>query len=99
MIGRALEEVLKNDDEKELGMLLPDSHTVLGLSDAGAHMHQICDACCSSYLLGHRVRDLDAIDLEMAECRLTGHPGERFGFRSRDFIRPGHGSDLVGACR
>ena len=29
----------------------------LTLSDAGAHASQLCDACYSTYLLGHWVRD------------------------------------------
>ena len=41
-----------NDDEDELAQLLQDERTVLGLSDAGAHASQLCDACFSTHLLG-----------------------------------------------
>lgn len=36
--------VLVNDDEEELQILLNDDRSILGLSDAGAHVSQLCDA-------------------------------------------------------
>ena len=50
--------MLANDGEDEIGELLLDNRAVLGLSDAGAHASQICDACFSTHLLGHWVREL-----------------------------------------
>jgi hypothetical protein len=46
-----------NHDEAEVAELLAEPGTVLGLSDAGAHASQLCDACFSTHLLGHWVRD------------------------------------------
>ena len=40
-----------NYDEDEVEELLTDPHTMLGLSDAGAHASQLCDACFSTHLL------------------------------------------------
>lgn len=45
--------VLENDGDDEIGDLLADERTLLGLSDAGAHASQLCDACYSTHLLGH----------------------------------------------
>jgi N-acyl-D-amino-acid deacylase len=64
--------VLENDADDEIGALLADKRTLLGLSDAGAHASQLCDACYSTYLLGHWVRERKAITLEDAVWRLTG---------------------------
>ncbi len=44
--------VLDNDGDDEIGDLLADTRTLLGLSDAGAHASQLCDACYSTHLLG-----------------------------------------------
>ena len=46
-----------NYDEDEVAELLANPITVLGLSDAGAHASQLCDACFSTHLLGHWVRE------------------------------------------
>ena len=81
LIDLALEEdlqtrfriVLANDDEDEVAELLQDERTVLGLSDAGAHASQLCDACFSTHLLGHWVREQGVLTLEQAVWRLTGH--------------------------
>ena len=53
--------VLDNDDDDEVGDLLADKRTLLGLSDAGAHASQLCDACYSTHLLGHWVRERKAL--------------------------------------
>ncbi len=46
-----------NFDEKEVAELITDPNTIIALSDAGAHASQLCDACYSTHLLGHWVRD------------------------------------------
>jgi N-acyl-D-amino-acid deacylase len=58
--------VLANDDEEELARRLGDDRAVLGLSDAGAHASQLCDACFSTPLLEHWVRDTGVLTLEQA---------------------------------
>lgn len=87
--------VASNDDEDELALLLTDDRTLLGLSDAGAHTSQICDACYSTFLLSHWVRERKALTLEKAIWRLTGHPATVFGIDGRGYIRPGYAADLV----
>src|SRR5262249_34985905 len=49
--------VALNDDEEEVAMLLRAEHCVLGLSDAGAHGSQLCDAPQATDLLGNWVRE------------------------------------------
>jgi N-acyl-D-aspartate/D-glutamate deacylase len=87
--------VLENDDEDEVGELLADERTLLGLSDAGAHATQLCDACFSTHLLGHWVRDRKALSLETAVWRLTGHPHVAFQVAERGLVQEGFFADLV----
>jgi len=87
--------VLLNDDEEEIASLLGLDNTVLGLSDAGAHASQLCDACFSTYLLGHWVRERKTLSLEQAVWRLAGQPAEIFRLEGRGFIREGYIADLV----
>jgi N-acyl-D-aspartate/D-glutamate deacylase len=87
--------VLENDAEDEIGALLADKRTLLGLSDAGAHASQLCDACYSTYLLGYWVRERKAISLEEGVWRLTGHAASAFRLGSRGLVREGYFADLV----
>lgn len=87
--------VLLNDDPDELAELLRDRRCVLGLSDAGAHASQLCDACFSTHLLGHWVRERQVLTLEEAVWRLTGHAARVFRLADRGLIREGHAADLV----
>ena len=87
--------VLENDADDEIGALLADKRTLLGLSDAGAHASQLCDACYSTFLLGHWVRERKAISLEEGVWRLTGHAATAFRIPSRGFVREGYFADLV----
>jgi N-acyl-D-aspartate/D-glutamate deacylase len=102
MIDLALEEdlktrfaiVLANDGKDEIAELLNDNRAVIGLSDAGAHASQICDACFSTHLLGHWVRELGAVSLEQAVHRLTAHAAHVFRIPDRGVLRPGAFADL-----
>jgi N-acyl-D-aspartate/D-glutamate deacylase len=87
--------VLENDLDEEIGTLLADKRTLLGLSDAGAHASQLCDACYSTHLLGHWVRERKAISIEDAVWRLTGHPARAFRIADRGLVREGYFADLV----
>jgi N-acyl-D-aspartate/D-glutamate deacylase len=87
--------VLLNDDEVEVADLLRDRRTVLGLSDAGAHASQLCDACFSTHLLGYWSRERQALSLEEAVWRLTGHPAQVFRLGGRGLVREGYVADLV----
>ena len=87
--------VLDNDGDGEIADLLADERTLLGLSDAGAHASQLCDACFSTHLLGHWVRDRKAIPLEDAVWRLTGHPHRAFRIPERGLVQEGFHADLV----
>src|SRR5205085_554494 len=68
---------------------------VLGLSDAGAHASQLCDACFSTHLLSHWTREKGVLSLEQAVWRLTGQPAQIFGIADRGVVKEGLAADLV----
>ena len=75
--------------------MLADDRLLLGLSDAGAHASQLCDAVFSTYLLEHWVRETGVLSLQQAVWRLTGHPASVFRLTDRGVIAPGAFADLV----
>jgi N-acyl-D-amino-acid deacylase len=84
-----------NFDEKEVAELITDPNTIIALSDAGAHASQLCDACYSTYLLGHWVRDRKVFSLEEAVHNLTQRPAEMFGITDRGVLAEGRPADVV----
>jgi N-acyl-D-aspartate/D-glutamate deacylase len=84
-----------NTDEDAVAEMLAHPATLLGLSDAGAHASQLCDACFSTYLLGHWVREKRALPMEHAIRHLTTRPAEVFGLRDRGRLAPGLAADVV----
>jgi len=84
-----------NADEDEVAELLRADETVLALSDAGAHTGQLCDACYSTHLLGHWVREKGTLELERAIHMLTGRPAALFGVADRGLLAAGRPADLV----
>jgi len=86
---------LFNYEEDEVLALLNGKGTVIGLSDAGAHASQLCDACFSTYLMGHWVRERKAIPIERAVWMLTARPAEVFALSDRGRLAPGMAGDVV----
>jgi N-acyl-D-aspartate/D-glutamate deacylase len=84
-----------NVDEDEVEECLKHPSTMLGLSDAGAHASQLCDACYSTSLLQRWVREKQAISLEQAVRMLTSRTAEVFGIHDRGRIAAGLAADLV----
>ncbi len=85
---------IANDDVDEVGRLLNHDHVALGLSDAGAHVDQLCDAPLPTDLLGTWVRDRGLMPLERAVRKLTGEPADMFGFARRGYLREGYWADV-----
>jgi len=84
-----------NFDEQEVAELITDPNTIIALSDAGAHASQLCDACYSTYLLGHWVRERGTLSLEQAVHHLTQRPAETFGITDRGVLAEGRPADVV----
>jgi N-acyl-D-aspartate/D-glutamate deacylase len=86
---------LANNDEAGVTELLNDPSTLIGLSDAGAHNNQLCDACFSTHLLGFWVREKGALSIEAAVHKLTALPAEIFGLKGRGRLEQGAAADVV----
>jgi len=84
-----------NFDEQEVAELITDPHTIIALSDAGAHASQLCDACYATYLLGHWVRERKTFTIEQAVHNLTQRPAEMFGITDRGLLAEGRPADVV----
>ena len=75
--------------------LVQDPRLLIGLSDGGAHVDQLCDAGYATYLLGTWVREREALTLEEGVRRLTSVPGDFWGIPERGRIAPGLVADLT----
>jgi N-acyl-D-aspartate/D-glutamate deacylase len=84
-----------NGDVPEVIKLLNVEGAVLGLSDAGAHPAQTCDAVLPTDLLGNWVRGRNAMSFETAIHKLTQEPAELMGMKGRGVVKPGYYADLV----
>lgn len=84
-----------NTDSAALAEMLNDSRTLIGLSDAGAHLDMLCESGYTTYLLGHWVREERALTLERAIQRITSEPADFFGFKDRGRLRAGAAADIV----
>ena len=85
---------IANDDIAAVGDLLTHEHVVLGLSDAGAHVDQLCDAPLYTDLLGNWVRERQLMPLEKAVRKLSGEAADMFGFVRRGYLREGYFADV-----
>jgi N-acyl-D-amino-acid deacylase len=103
MLDVALEEglqtvftaMLLNSDEEAVGRMLNDPHSIVSLSDAGAHLTFFNDAGFGLHLLGHWVRERSVMRMGEAVRRLTHQSAQLFGFAGRGLIRHGYAADLL----
>lgn len=86
---------IMNTTESTVAELLRHPAVMLGLSDAGAHASQLCDAGFSTHLLGHWVRERKALSLEQAVRLLTSRSAEIFGITDRGRLEVGLAADVA----
>ncbi|TMI02966.1 MAG: hypothetical protein E6H46_09950, partial [Betaproteobacteria bacterium] len=86
---------LLNSDEDAVGRMLNHPHSIVSLSDAGAHLTFFNDAGFGLHLLGHWARDVGAMEMSEAVRRLTAHPATVFGMKDRGLIREDLAADLL----
>jgi N-acyl-D-aspartate/D-glutamate deacylase len=84
-----------NTDEEAVAELLRHPAAMLGLSDAGAHASQLCDACAPTHLLAHWVREKGVLRLEEAVRLLTSRSADIFGIHDRGRLATGLAADLA----
>ena len=75
--------------------MLTAAGCTLGLSDAGAHVGQLCDAPQATDYLGNWVRDRSLMTLEDAVRRLTSGQADMFGLPDRGRLVAGAWADVV----
>lgn len=84
-----------NADEAAVAQLIRHPHSLVSLSDAGAHLTFFNDAGFGLHLLGHWVREKAVLTLPEAVHRLTGQAARVFGIRERGALRETYFADLV----
>jgi len=84
-----------NPDLDLLSNVIQMPNVLVGLSDAGAHVYQLCDAGMPTYLLQEWVNKRHVITLEQAVRRLTSEPAAFFGFANKGRIAAGFNADLA----
>ena len=87
--------VFANDDAAELTGLLQSPGVVLGLSDAGAHVGQLCDATLPVDFLATWIRDRELMSLEAGVHKLTGEPAALLELPDRGRLTVGARADVV----
>jgi N-acyl-D-amino-acid deacylase len=85
----------RNQDEAALLEILRSPHVVPGPSDAGAHLLRATNTGFPTWLLGHWVREKQALPLEEAVHLLSGRAAQELGVRDRGFLREGQAADIV----
>ena len=84
-------------DHEVVREMMTHPHTVLGLSDGGAHCGLICDVSMPTYLLTHWVNGRERgprIGLEHAVSLQTSRTAAAYGFSDRGVLRPGMRADI-----
>ena len=86
---------IMNTDAASVAEIFTHERSLIGLSDAGAHLTLFCEAGQTSRLLGHWVRERGALSLEEAVRRITSMPADLFGLRDRGRLAAGLAADLT----
>jgi N-acyl-D-amino-acid deacylase len=86
---------LTNFQEDGVAEILRQDGAVLGQSDAGAHIQQLCDANMPTDLLGGWVRDRGVLTMERAVQMLSADLTDLYGFTDRGRLAPGQAADVV----
>jgi N-acyl-D-aspartate/D-glutamate deacylase len=80
---------------KERGRCWLDDRTIIGASDAGAHLDMIDTFAQTTMVLGRGVRRHHLLSLEEAIHQLTDRPARIYGLRERGRVEEGWRADLV----
>ena len=86
---------LRNGDDEAVATFLASPYTLVGLSDAGAHVVFDAGYGYSTRLLGYWVREKGALTLEEAVRKLTFMTAQVYGLFDRGLVQPGYAADLV----
>jgi N-acyl-D-amino-acid deacylase len=84
-----------NDNFEELASILTSDGCILGLSDAGAHCDQMCDANMQTDFLANWVRDKALMPLEAGIRKVTGEPASVLELHDRGTVEVGQAADIA----
>jgi N-acyl-D-aspartate/D-glutamate deacylase len=84
-----------NGDENAVAEILKSPFTLVGQSDAGAHLIYDAGYGYATRLLGYWIRERKIMSLEEGVRKLTFMVASIFGLYDRGLIRPGMAADLV----
>jgi N-acyl-D-amino-acid deacylase len=87
--------VMRNGDDDRVAELVAHPASMIGASDAGAHVLANTDSCYAVWTLQHWVRERAVLSLEQAVAKLTGDQARLLGLGDRGFLRRGLAADLV----
>jgi N-acyl-D-amino-acid deacylase len=93
-LATRVEITFANDEVDGVRTLLQGEGCIMGLSDAGAHVGQICDAVMPTDFLSRWVRDRNVMSMEAGIRKLSGEIADVLGI-SRGYLRVGAPADLV----
>jgi len=82
-------------DESKLERILKSPATLVGISDAGAHLQTFAGGDYTSYFLAHWVREKGSFTLEEGVAALTARVADFLGLDDRGRLEPGNVADLV----
>ncbi len=103
MIDLALEKHLKqffiqpivNEDQDVVLGMMRHPRQVVTFSDSGAHVSQIMDSSIQTHLLGHWVRERQALTLEQAVRKISFDLASFWGLEGRGMLAEGNHADVV----
>lgn len=81
--------------EDEMGEIVRSPYTIVGQSDAGAHVQFLSNFGVCTSLLGEYVRERKLLSIEEAVRQVTFNVASIFSIRDRGLIWPGWAADLV----
>jgi N-acyl-D-aspartate/D-glutamate deacylase len=87
--------MLLNSESEAVAKLLNHPHSLVSLSDAGAHLTFFNDAGFGLHLLGYWSREMGAMSMAQAVHQLTAQPAEILGLKNRGLLRQGYAADLL----
>jgi N-acyl-D-aspartate/D-glutamate deacylase len=87
--------MLLNSDSEAVAQLLNHPHSLVSLSDAGAHLTFFNDAGFGLHLLGYWSREMGAMPMQQAVHQLTAQPAEILGLKNRGLLHEGYAADLL----
>jgi N-acyl-D-amino-acid deacylase len=84
-----------NGDDEAVATMLRSDRSIVGSSDAGAHVRTLCGAGDTTLLLSRCVRERQVLSLEEAVHAITFRIASVLGLRRRGLLRPGYAGDVV----